>query len=42
VKEWGLVTEPWVFMIDRQGLVADKFDGPAPVAELEPALQKLL
>jgi hypothetical protein len=42
VKEWGLVTEPWVFLVDRNGTVADKFEGPAPYSELEPALQKLL
>jgi hypothetical protein len=42
VKEWGLTSEPWTFLVDRDGLVADKFEGPAPVAELEPALQKLL
>lgn len=42
VKEWGLTSEPWVFMVDRNGLVAEKFEGPAPLAELEPALQKLL
>jgi hypothetical protein len=29
-------------MVDRNGLVAEKFEGPAPLAELEPALQKLL
>ena len=42
VKEWGLTSEPWVFMVDRAGLVAEKFEGPAPFAELEPALQKLI
>jgi hypothetical protein len=42
VKEWGLTSEPWTFMVDRAGLVAEKFEGPAPLAELEPALQKLL
>jgi hypothetical protein len=42
VVEWGLPTDPWVFLVDRNGLIADKFEGPAPVSELEPALQKLL
>lgn len=42
VSEWKLVSEPWVFMVDRAGLVAEKFEGPAPVSELRPALQRLL
>ena len=42
VKEWGLTTEPWVFMVDRDGQVAAKFEGPSTLSELEPALQKLL
>lgn len=42
VTEWGLTSEPWVFLVDRAGLVAEKFEGPAPVAELELALQRLL
>lgn len=42
VKEWGLTSEPWVFMVDRAGLIAAKFEGPAPFAELDTALQKLV
>ncbi len=42
VTEWGLTTDPWTFMVDRNGNVAEKYEGPAPFAELEPALQKLL
>lgn len=42
VTEWGLTSEPWVFTVDRAGIVAEKYEGPAPFAELEPALQKLL
>lgn len=42
VTEWGLTSEPWVFLVDRAGLVAEKFEGPAPFAELEQALQRLL
>jgi hypothetical protein len=42
VTEWGLPSEPWTFMVDRQGNVAEKFEGPAPYTELEPALQKLV
>ena len=42
VTEWGLQSEPWIFFVDRQGLVADKFEGAAPYAELQAALQPLL
>jgi hypothetical protein len=42
VTQWGLQSEPWTFMVDRQGLVAEKFEGPAPYAELKAALQPLL
>ncbi|MGI8824709.1 MAG: TlpA family protein disulfide reductase [Chloroflexota bacterium] len=42
VKQWGLVTEPWVFVIDRRGFITAKFEGPTPVGELDPAIQKVL
>lgn len=42
VIEWGLTSEPWTFLVDRNGLLADKFEGGAPVDELEEALKKLL
>jgi hypothetical protein len=42
VVEWGLTSEPWTFMVDRKGLMAEKFEGPAPFGELDAALQKLL
>ena len=42
VNEWALTSEPWTFFVDRNGLIADKFEGPAPVSEMEPALLKLL
>jgi hypothetical protein len=42
VEEWGLTSEPWTFLVDRTGLLAEKFEGGAPVDELEEALRKLL
>jgi hypothetical protein len=42
VEEWGLQSDPWVFMVDKAGNVAEKFEGPAPFSELEPALQRHL
>ncbi len=42
VEEWGLTSEPWTFLVDRTGLLAEKFEGGAPLDELEEALKKLL
>lgn len=42
VVEWGLQSDPWVFMVDKAGNVAEKFEGPAPFSEMDPALQRLL
>lgn len=41
-EQWGLTTEPWVFLIDRQGVVADRFEGGITLVEIEPALVRLL
>lgn len=42
VQEWNLPSEPWAFVIDRGGVVSDRFEGAAPVEELEPALRAVL
>ena len=42
VNEWGLTSEPWTFMVDKDGKIAEKYEGPAPVSELDAALAKLL
>jgi hypothetical protein len=42
MAEWGLDTEPWVFVLDRDGRVAAKFSGPLSPRELQSALQPLL
>ena len=42
VNEWRLTSEPWTFLVDRNGLIADKFEGAAPADELEAALTKLI
>ena len=41
-EEWGLPSEPWVFVIDAQGRVSAKFDGFASHADLEQALQRVI
>jgi hypothetical protein len=42
VDEWRLPSDPWIFMIDRTGVVRDRFEGAAPFEELEPALKLVL
>ena len=42
VKEWRLPTEPWVFVVDRQGIVRDRFEGAVSVGELERSIQRNL
>ncbi len=42
VREWRLQIEPVVFLVDAQGLVADRFEGFTPRAELEASVRSLL
>ena len=42
VREWRLPTEPWVFLIDGDGLVFDRFEGFSPSFELEESVRRLL
>jgi hypothetical protein len=42
LRAFGLQTEPWTFLIDRDGVVRDRIEGAYGVAELEAALQKIL
>jgi hypothetical protein len=39
VKQWKLPTEPWVFVVDRKGIVRDRFEGAVSVGELEQAVR---
>ena len=41
VVEWGLKTEPWVFVIDGNGEVTAKFEGALAPEELRAALEEL-
>jgi peroxiredoxin len=41
VKEWGLQSEPWFFVIDKTGKISNRFEGPTTMVELEQALQKV-
>ncbi len=42
VDEWHLPSEPWVFLVDRNGMVSDRFEGSAPIEEVEPSLRALV
>ena len=39
VKEWKLPTEPWVYVVDRDGVVRDRFEGAISVSELEKSIR---
>lgn len=39
--EWQLRTEPYFFIIDRQGKIAAKFEGPVSLAELDEAMKQV-
>jgi peroxiredoxin len=41
-REWQLRSEPWVFVIDRQGRIAAKFEGIMALEEVEAALLAVL
>jgi hypothetical protein len=41
-REWGLATEPWVFVVDRRGRIAAKFEGIMALDEVEAALTAAL
>jgi hypothetical protein len=38
VTEWGLPTEPWVFVVDASGVVVARFEGVVDSAEIAAAL----
>jgi hypothetical protein len=42
MAEWGLATEPWVFVLDGDGRVVARFSGPLSPEELLTALRPLL
>jgi hypothetical protein len=42
VEEWRLPSDPWTFIVDKTGMVRDRFEGAAPFEELEPALKSVL
>jgi hypothetical protein len=42
-RAWGLPSEPWVFVLDRQGVIRARLgEGPVVAAEIQAALRPLL
>lgn len=41
-REWKLQSEPWIFVVGRDGRVAAKFEGIVALDEVEAALQRAL
>jgi hypothetical protein len=41
-KAWRIPSEPWVWVIDKAGVVRVRFEGPVVAAEIEPELKKVL
>ena len=35
IQEWGLETEPWTFVVGRNGKIVERFEGAVSVRELE-------
>jgi len=42
VKEWGLQNDPYIFFIDRKGLIFAKFFGPVARSEIKETLSLLV
>jgi hypothetical protein len=42
VREWRLPSEPWTFLVGRDGRIKAKFEGPVSSRELESAVRRLL
>lgn len=42
LKAYGLETEPWAFLIDRNGIVRARFEGAFGVSELERAMHTIV
>ena len=42
VRQWRLPTEPWTFIVGRDGRIKAKFEGSLSVRELESAVRRFL
>ena len=42
LTDYGFTTEPWVLVIDRDGVIRDRFEGPVTAGQITDALRPLL
>lgn len=42
LTDYGFTTEPWILVIDRDGVIRDRFEGPVTAGQIENALRPLL
>jgi hypothetical protein len=42
MRQWGLQSEPWTFLVGRDGRIKAKFEGSVSASELESAVRRLL
>ncbi len=42
MREWGLQTEPWLFLVGKDGRIAGRYEGGITYQELEPDVAKLV
>jgi len=42
MRQWGLQSEPWTFLVGRDGRIEAKFEGSVSAAELEAAIRRSL
>jgi hypothetical protein len=42
MSEWGLRTEPWLFLVGKDGRIVDRFEGGITSQEIAPAVEKLV
>ena len=41
MQAWNLPSEPWVFILDKEGLVVGRYEGPASRAEIAEVVERL-
>jgi hypothetical protein len=42
LTEYGFTTEPWLLVVDRDGVIRDRHEGPVTAGQIEQALRPLL
>jgi len=42
VTEWRLQSEPWIFLLDREGIIKARFEGPTATDEVRAGIDQLL